>query len=73
MFCCLDVRPLLFTHPSIPIIALPVHTLKSGKEKYLQHNPAVANGLDALGKALEAMAKAGTPMTYSKNHMILGE
>lgn len=42
-------------------------------EKYLQHNPAVADGLDALGKALEAMAKAGTPMVYTKNHMILGE
>ena len=42
-------------------------------EKYLQHNPAVADGLDPLGKALEAMAKAGTPMVYTENHMILGE
>lgn len=42
-------------------------------EKYLQHNPAVADGLPALGKALEGMAKAGMPMTYSKNHMILGQ
>jgi predicted SnoaL-like aldol condensation-catalyzing enzyme len=42
-------------------------------EQYLQHNPAVADGLDALGKALEAMAKAGTPMAYTENHMILGE
>jgi predicted SnoaL-like aldol condensation-catalyzing enzyme len=42
-------------------------------EQYLQHNPAVADGLEALGKALEAMAKAGTPMVYTKNHMILGE
>ncbi len=42
-------------------------------EKYLQHNPAVADGLGPLGQALEAMAKAGTPMVYTKNHMILGE
>ena len=42
-------------------------------EHYFQHNPAVADGLDALGKALEAMAKAGTPMIYSGNHRILGE
>lgn len=42
-------------------------------EKYLQHNPSVADGLEALGEALEAMAKAGTPMVYTKNHLILGE
>ena len=42
-------------------------------ENYLQHNPFVADGLNALGKVLKAMADAGTPMIYSKNHMILGE
>ncbi len=42
-------------------------------EQYLQHNPNGGDGLDALGKALEAMAKAGTPMIYTENHMILGE
>lgn len=42
-------------------------------EKYLQHNPAVPDGLGSLGEALAAMAKAGTPMEYTKNHMILGE
>ena len=42
-------------------------------DQYIQHNPAVADGLDALGKALESMAKAGTPMVYTENHMILGE
>lgn len=42
-------------------------------EQYRQHNPAVADGLDALGKALEAMTRAGTPMVYTENHMILGE
>ena len=42
-------------------------------ETYYQHNPAVGDGLEALGKALEEMAKAGTPMQYEKNHLILGE
>ncbi len=42
-------------------------------EKYHQHNPAVADGLDALGKALQEMTEAGMPMTYTKNHMILGQ
>lgn len=42
-------------------------------ELYLQHSPAVADGLEALGKALQQMAEAGTPMTYAQNHMILGE
>ena len=37
------------------------------------YNPVVADGLDALGEAFEAMAKAGTPVTYTKNHMLLGE
>ncbi len=42
-------------------------------EKYHQHNPSVADGLDALGIALQGMADAGMPMTYSQNHMILGQ
>ncbi len=42
-------------------------------EKYYQHNPGVADGLAALGEAIQAMMKAGTPMNYSKNHMILGQ
>ena len=42
-------------------------------EMYHQHNPAVGDGLEALGKALEAMAQAGTPMVYEKNHLIIGE
>lgn len=42
-------------------------------EKYLQHNPAVADGLGALGTALANMAEAGTPMVYTRNHFVLGE
>ncbi|MEE9432488.1 MAG: hypothetical protein V3V16_15685 [Melioribacteraceae bacterium] len=42
-------------------------------EKYYQHNPQVGDGLDGLGKALENLAKAGMPMKYTKNHMVLGE
>jgi predicted SnoaL-like aldol condensation-catalyzing enzyme len=42
-------------------------------EKYDQHNPVVADGLDGLGKALTALAKAGMPMTYARNHRILGQ
>jgi predicted SnoaL-like aldol condensation-catalyzing enzyme len=42
-------------------------------ETYIQHNPAVGDGVAALGQALEAMANAGTPMIYAKNHIILGE
>jgi predicted SnoaL-like aldol condensation-catalyzing enzyme len=42
-------------------------------ETYLQHNSSVADGLDGLGAALQALAEAGTPMVYEKNHMILGQ
>jgi predicted SnoaL-like aldol condensation-catalyzing enzyme len=42
-------------------------------KNYLQHNPAVADGLPALGAAIEGMAKAGTPMVYSQNHMLLAQ
>lgn len=42
-------------------------------ETYHQHNPNVGDGLAALGEAIQAMAEAGTPMTYTKNHMLLGE
>lgn len=42
-------------------------------EKYHQHNPAVGDGIDALGAALAEMTKAGTPMLYEKNHFILCE
>jgi len=42
-------------------------------EKYYQHNPGVADGLDGLGSALKGLAEAGMPMIYSKSHRILGE
>lgn len=42
-------------------------------KQYLQHNTGVADGLDGLGAALQALAEAGTPMIFEKNHMILGQ
>jgi predicted SnoaL-like aldol condensation-catalyzing enzyme len=42
-------------------------------ENYLQHNPAVGDGLSGLGAALEAMAKAGVVMKYDRVHKVLGE
>lgn len=42
-------------------------------ETYLQHNPSVGDGLEALGAALAGMAEAGTPMIYEKNHAVFGE
>ena len=42
-------------------------------DTYYQHNPSVGDGLAALGEALQGMADAGMPMTYTQNHMILGQ
>jgi predicted SnoaL-like aldol condensation-catalyzing enzyme len=42
-------------------------------DNYLQHNPAVADGLSGLGNALAAMAKAGVSMKYDRVHKILGQ
>ncbi|WP_455250123.1 nuclear transport factor 2 family protein [Porphyromonas sp.] len=42
-------------------------------DQYIQHNPAIADGLSGLGAALEAMAKQGVAMVYSRVHKILGE
>lgn len=41
--------------------------------KYLQHNSAVADGLDGLGAALKYFAENGLVMEYEKVHKILGE
>lgn len=42
-------------------------------EKYHQHNPGVADGLDGFGAAMQYFAENGLVMEYTKNHMILGE
>lgn len=42
-------------------------------EKYLQHNSAVADGLDGLGAVLKYFAENGLVMEYSKVHKVLGQ
>ena len=42
-------------------------------DKYIQHNPQIADGLSGLGKALEYMASQGITMKYEKIHKVLGE
>lgn len=44
-----------------------------GVGDYIQHNPLVDNDLSGLFTALQAFAEAGTPMTYTKRHIVLGE
>ena len=41
--------------------------------KYIQHNSAVADGLDGLGAALKYFAENGLVMEYTKVHKVLGE
>ncbi len=41
--------------------------------KYLQHNPAVADGLEGFGAAMKYFAENGLVMEYDKLHMVLGE
>lgn len=43
------------------------------RSEYRQHNPAVADGLDGLGAALEYFAKNGLVMEYSRLHQVHGE
>ena len=38
----------------------------------IQHNPAMANGLDVLEGALEQMSAAGTPVVYAQIHRVVG-
>ena len=47
--------------------------IDGGVENYIQHNPAIADGLSGLGKALEGMAKQGITMEYKAVHKVLGE
>ncbi|NOH95895.1 hypothetical protein F0226_03815 [Vibrio sp. 99-70-13A1] len=49
------------------------HYIDNEDSAYLQHNPGVADGLSGLGEALGALAKAGMPMVFEKNHIILGQ
>ena len=42
-------------------------------DNYVQHNPQIADGLSGLDAALQALAKAGITMKYSKVHKVLGE
>ncbi len=42
-------------------------------DTYTQHNPDIADGISGLGQALEAMAKQGITMVYTKTHKVLGE
>jgi predicted SnoaL-like aldol condensation-catalyzing enzyme/heme-degrading monooxygenase HmoA len=42
-------------------------------KKYLQHNPAVADGLKGFGEAMEYFAKNKLVMKYEKLHKVIGE
>ncbi|QKT05187.1 nuclear transport factor 2 family protein [Mycoplasma sp. OR1901] len=42
-------------------------------DNYIQHNPSIADGVSGLGAALEAMAKQGIQMVYSKTYFVLAE
>ena len=41
--------------------------------RYIQHNPAIANGLDGLGAALKWMAENNMVMVYDKLPLTLAE
>lgn len=42
-------------------------------DRYIQHNPQIADGLSGLGVALKAMADTGVAMKYDRIHRVLGE
>lgn len=42
-------------------------------DKYIQHDPVVADGLSGLGKAMENWAKTGMNMKFTKTHHIVAE
>ncbi|PKG50868.1 nuclear transport factor 2 family protein [Olleya sp. 1-3] len=42
-------------------------------DNYIQHNPNIGDGLSGLGQALEAMAKQGVTMQFTKVHKVLGQ
>ena len=45
----------------------------AGEENYIQHNPAIGDGLSGLAAALEGMAKQGITLEYKTVHKVLGE
>lgn len=42
-------------------------------ETYIQHNPAIADGLDGLGAALAGMAENGISMVYTDTPIVVAE
>lgn len=40
---------------------------------YIQHNISMADGLDGLGNALQALAEQGIKMIYNKVHYVMGQ
>jgi predicted SnoaL-like aldol condensation-catalyzing enzyme len=42
-------------------------------DNYVQHNPNIADGLSGLGKAFEAMAKAGITLKFDTLHKVVGK
>ena len=42
-------------------------------DRYIQHNPRIADGVSGLGRALETMAMKGAAMKYERVHRVLGE
>lgn len=40
---------------------------------YVQHNPAIADGLDGFGAAMKYFAENGLVMEFTKLHMVLGQ
>ena len=44
-----------------------------GTASYIQHNPQIADGLDGLGAAVEALAKQGLALTYNARHITVAD
>ena len=42
-------------------------------DRYIQHNPQIADGVSGLGQAFEALTKQGITIKYDKIHKVLGE
>jgi predicted SnoaL-like aldol condensation-catalyzing enzyme len=43
------------------------------RQRYIQHNPQIADGLDGLAQGIQALAAQGLSMQYTQIHKILGE